>query len=61
MHRAKAIIESGELGAIKHAEATLKIPKGLMPEDDIRFDYSLGGGAMMDMGCTFSSPHRFAY
>ena len=50
--RAKAILESGELGAIKHAEVTMKIPKGVMAKDDIRFDYALGGGAMMDMGCT---------
>jgi predicted dehydrogenase len=55
MQRAREILESGELGAIKHAEAYMKAPKGLLPEDDIRFNYSLGGGAMMDMGCTWNS------
>lgn len=51
IHRVKAILESGELGAIKHAEATMKLGKGFVPDDDIRFNYELGGGIMMDMGC----------
>lgn len=53
IQRAKAILDSGEVGAIKSFEATLGIPRGLMPDSDIRFNYSLGGGALMDMGCTF--------
>lgn len=51
IQRAKAILESGELGAIKSLEASLTLPKGIMADSDIRFDYPLGGGAMMDMGC----------
>lgn len=51
VQRAKAILDSGELGAIKHIEATMAIPRGLMKDDDIRFNYEIGGGAMMDMGC----------
>jgi hypothetical protein len=27
------------------------IPRGIVGNDDIRFDYSIGGGALMDMGC----------
>jgi predicted dehydrogenase len=55
MQRVKEILNNGELGAIKHAEVYLKASKGLIPEDDIRFDYSLGGGATMDMGCMWNS------
>ena len=31
----------------------MQVPKGIFADDDIRFNYDLGGGAMMDMGCTF--------
>lgn len=53
VQRAKAILDSGELGAIKHIEARMTLFRGIMKEDDIRFDYELGGGAMMDMGCNY--------
>jgi predicted dehydrogenase len=51
IQRVRAIIDSGELGAIKEVNATLAIPKGLIGNDDIRMNYDLGGGAMMDCGC----------
>ncbi|EKM54182.1 uncharacterized protein PHACADRAFT_210000 [Phanerochaete carnosa HHB-10118-sp] len=51
IHRVKAILDNGELGAIKHVEVTMKLPKGFAADDDIRFNYELGGGIMMDMGC----------
>jgi predicted dehydrogenase len=54
IQRVKEILDSGELGAIKSIETSLALPKGLMPADDIRFNYELGGGAMMDLGCTFT-------
>lgn len=50
--RAKEILASGELGAVKSVDVKMKIPRGIMPDSDIRFNHSLGGGAMMDMGCT---------
>lgn len=49
--RVKAILDSGELGPIKDLSASLALPKGMFGPADIRYDYSLGGGAMMDMGC----------
>jgi predicted dehydrogenase len=54
IQRVKAIIDSGELGAIKEVNAALAVPKGLFGEGDIRMDYDLGGGAMMDCGCQFT-------
>ncbi|KAF4610430.1 hypothetical protein D9613_007038 [Agrocybe pediades] len=51
LKRAKAIIDSGEIGAIQNITAELMLPKGLFGDDDIRYDYELGGGALMDLGC----------
>lgn len=52
IQRVRAIIDSGELGAIKEVNATLALPKGILGNDnDIRMNYDLGGGAMMDCGC----------
>jgi len=50
----KGILDSGELGPIKSISTTLAAPNVLFGADDIRFNYSLGGGALMDMGCTSS-------
>ena len=51
IHRVKEILESKELGAIKNISATLMLSSSYFKDDDIRFNYSLGGGAMMDLGC----------
>ncbi|KAJ7931723.1 NAD(P)-binding protein [Mycena leptocephala] len=60
-NRVKAIIESGELGAVKSTTTALTVPRGIMKADDIRFNYALGGGALMDMGCyTINSMRYFA-
>ncbi|GJE97739.1 Gfo/Idh/MocA family oxidoreductase [Phanerochaete sordida] len=61
VHRLKAIFDSGELGPIKHAEAVMKLPKGYIPDGDIRFDYNLGGGTMMDMGCYVTNLLRYIF
>jgi predicted dehydrogenase len=47
--RMREIIESGELGEIRHVEASLCIPF-LLP-GDIRYRLDLAGGATMDTGC----------
>ncbi|KAJ6514886.1 NAD(P)-binding protein [Mycena vitilis] len=61
VQRVKAIIESGELGAVKSTATSLAMPPGIIGKDDIRFDYSLGGGALMDMGSyTVNSMRYFA-
>ncbi|KIM80136.1 hypothetical protein PILCRDRAFT_9704 [Piloderma croceum F 1598] len=54
--RVQAILDSGELGPIKSISANMTLCKGVVKEGDIRLDYRLGGGALMDMGCTCSHP-----
>lgn len=51
MKRAKAILESGELGQVKHITVNMMVPQGYFKDDDIRNEYALGGGTLMDMGC----------
>ncbi len=49
MLRAEQIIASGELGKLERVEVSLCM---LLPKfSDIRYDYSLAGGATMDLGC----------
>ena len=47
--RAREIVASGELGVLRHVEATLCIP--LPFPNDIRYRFDLAGGATMDTGC----------
>jgi len=47
--RMKAIVDSGELGPIRHLEAHFCVP--LLRRNDIRYRYDLAGGALMDLGC----------
>ncbi|KAF8906208.1 hypothetical protein CPB84DRAFT_1770236 [Gymnopilus junonius] len=48
--RAKEIIKSGEIGAVKEVSVDMLLPRGSFSEGDIRYDFSLGGGAFMDLG-----------
>jgi predicted dehydrogenase len=47
--RLRQILESGELGAVRHVEAHLCFP--LLRRSDIRYRADLAGGALMDAGC----------
>ena len=49
MARMLEILNSGELGSITKMEAWLCFP--LVPANNIRWDYELAGGALMDAGC----------
>jgi predicted dehydrogenase len=48
-HRMLEVVESGELGRLRVIEAWLCAP--IPKKTDIRYQYDLAGGAMMDMGC----------
>ena len=47
--RMAEIVHGGELGAIQRVETAMCFP--LPRFSDIRYDYSLAGGALMDAGC----------
>ncbi|BCY10025.1 Gfo/Idh/MocA family protein [Actinoplanes sp. L3-i22] len=47
--RMRAIAHGGELGRIRSVETSMCFP--LPKFDDIRYDYDLAGGALMDAGC----------
>ena len=47
-HRMLEIVESGELGRLHHIETWLCAP--IPDKSDIRYQFDLAGGAMMDMG-----------
>jgi predicted dehydrogenase len=47
--RLRTIIAAGEIGAVRHLEATFCIP--LLRPGDIRWRADLAGGALMDTGC----------
>lgn len=51
IQRVKEIIDNGELGGVKEIHVSLCFPKGIISDGDIRLDYSIGGGIMMDAGC----------
>src|SRR5258705_9791497 len=48
--RVKEIVDSGEIGKLTRVDANLIIGKGMIKDGDIRYDYGLGGGALMDLG-----------
>jgi predicted dehydrogenase len=49
MQRLVDVAQSGELGRIRRIETWMCIP--LLPKGDIRWDLSLAGGTLMDVGC----------
>jgi len=56
--RIREIIDSGVLGPIKRIDAWACVP--IFGRHDIRYQYELGGGALMDLGCYAISALRFA-
>src|SRR5277367_5803058 len=46
--RVRALMGDGTLGRLIHVEGIFSVP---IPETNIRFDWSLAGGATMDLGC----------
>jgi len=46
--RVRALMHDGTLGPFVHVEGNFSVP---IPPTNIRFDWSLAGGATMDLGC----------
>ncbi|HEY6419848.1 MAG TPA: Gfo/Idh/MocA family oxidoreductase [Candidatus Binataceae bacterium] len=46
--RVRSLIRDGALGRLTHLEGNFAVP---IPPTNIRFDWSLAGGATMDLGC----------
>jgi len=55
--RMREIVDSGELGAIRHVEAGMCFPLPFF--NDIRYQLALAGGTLMDAGCYPVSIVRF--
>lgn len=55
--RAREIVQSGELGAVRHIDAEFCSPS--VRPNNIRFRYDLAGGATMDLGCYAIDMIRF--
>ena len=55
--RMRAIIDSGELGEVRHIETSFCVP--LWKPGDIRYRLDLAGGATMDLGCYAINVLRF--
>lgn len=46
--RIRVMIRDGAIGKLQHVEGNFSVP---IPPNNIRFDWSLAGGATMDLGC----------
>ena len=55
--RARAILDAGEIGRVRHVETWLCFP--LPRFSDIRYNHALAGGALMDAGCYAVHMARF--
>ncbi|HYB89807.1 MAG TPA: Gfo/Idh/MocA family oxidoreductase [Candidatus Binataceae bacterium] len=47
--RVRQLLRDGAIGRLTHLEARFTVP--MSPKNNIRFDWSLAGGATMDLGC----------
>lgn len=45
------LVASGAVGDVQHVDVTFQIPGKYIAPTNIRRDYDLGGGALMDAGC----------
>jgi predicted dehydrogenase len=48
MDDVRAILDANELGVVRHASATFSIP--IFGRSDLRWNYELGGGGLLDVG-----------
>ncbi|KAI0671423.1 NAD binding oxidoreductase [Trametes maxima] len=58
-HAVKALLDSGKYGQVLRTHARMTTPKGSIPRSDIRWEYALAGGSLMDMTYVVSSTRYF--
>ena len=49
--RLRQLLDDRAVGEVEHVHGSFCLPEGHIPADDIRWDLSLGGGGLMDLGC----------
>ncbi|KAK4505711.1 hypothetical protein PRZ48_003676 [Zasmidium cellare] len=59
VHRVKEIVESGTYGAPTAIFTRMSVLSDALPQNDIRFQYGLGGGACLDLSYVFSAACYF--
>lgn len=47
----QALLDAGVIGDVEGADAAFDLADGRIPMTDIRWDYSIAGGSLMDLGC----------
>ncbi|KAI0663895.1 NAD binding oxidoreductase [Cubamyces menziesii] len=58
-HAVKALIDSGKYGQVLRTYARMTSPTGTIPRSDIRWQYALAGGSLMDMTYVISSTRYY--
>lgn len=53
------LLNKEQIGTIQNISGTFTVPERFMQNNDIRFQYPLGGGTQMDLGCYLVSMCRF--
>ena len=49
--RVVEIVQAGTLAELRRVDVSFLLPRKLIPDDNIRWQYDMGGGATMDTGC----------
>jgi predicted dehydrogenase len=47
----QAMLDTGVIGDVEGADAAFDLADGRIPMTDVRWDYSIAGGSLMDLGC----------
>ena len=53
------LLDKDRIGTMRSIDGAFFIPSAFLKNDDIRFQYALGGGSQMDAGCYLVSMCRF--
>jgi predicted dehydrogenase len=59
-HKVRALIDTGDYGAVTAVDVDFLLPRGMFAKDDIRFQYDLGGGCSMDLAYAYCACLYFA-